>query len=488
VYQRVAKFIREHKLFVQDLPIIVGVSGGADSLCLLDCLSQLGYSLVVAHLDHQLRPESADEVVLVREVSERYGVPFTSSSISLAEGDEAAGSLEERARLARYQYLLDVALVNEAQGVAVGHTLDDQVETVLMHFLRGAGPDGLSGMRSKTRFSDWVGIQSPRSMDLMRPLLALTHKETRQHCAGIGIDPIEDPSNLDDTFFRNRIRNELLPDLETYNPGIREVVSRLSEVMQEQVKFNDAELEAAWPKIVLEQAEAGIILDQAAILDLHPFLRRLLLRRAMAILAPQLRDISHAATLRAEAWFDDQDRPASLILPGGLSLERYADDALLRYPGRTIEFPRYPLLNDLKAVQLDVPCVLSLASGWSLVVDYSQYSSEAVQACLKDRSHRSAVFPAQISKEALILRPRRPGDRIQLPGVEGRTKISDLMINHKVPVQVRRLWPLVATQNEVLWVPFVQRSSMQLVYPEDTDVIIMGVQSPQDDSPQNPLT
>jgi tRNA(Ile)-lysidine synthase len=478
VYERVANFIREHNLFVRDIPVVVGVSGGADSVCLLDCLVHLGYSLVVAHLDHQLRPESAAEASFVRQISETYDLPFASQTLQLGADGEAAGSLEERARLARYQFLLTVAIENNAQGVAVGHTVDDQIETVLMHLMRGAGPEGLSGMEPRTRFSDWAGIDSKKPMDLMRPLLVLTRADTEQHCDRIGVKPVEDASNLDNTFFRNRIRNELLPLLETYNPGIRSVLQRLSEVMQEQVNFNDAAVEEAWPDIVLEQGEGGMILDVAAMRGLHPFLQRLLVRRLLEDLAPELRDISHAATLRGVAWFENEGRQASMILPGGVTLERYGEDALLRYPDGTVEFPAYPQLENAQDIQLDPPCIIPLAAGWSLAAEFTQSSSEVAEHCLEDPTHREAVFPAQIAKEGLFLRPRKPGDRMRLPAVEGRTKISDLMINRKIPVQTRELWPIIATKSEVLWVPYLQRSVLHQIDLEEQDFLRLSILSP----------
>ena len=228
---RVADFISRTGMLKAKQPVIVGVSGGADSLCLLDCLHRLRYSLVLAHFDHQLRADSGEDADFCREMAERYGIQAAIEAGDVRAFADQGRSLEEAARLLRYRFLARTANKHGATVIATGHTADDQVETILMHFLRGSGPSGLSGMLPSTALDDWVDIPEGEGVDLIRPLLELTRAQTSGHCREQGLAPIEDSTNQDPSFFRNRLRHELLPELETYNPGVRNVLLRTGHVM-----------------------------------------------------------------------------------------------------------------------------------------------------------------------------------------------------------------------------------------------------------------
>ena len=195
---------------VKDRPLIVGVSGGADSLCLMDTLRTSGYPLVVAHFDHQLRPDSSRDARMVMETTARLGLDCVVDTGNVREYAESKKmSIEEAARALRYRFLFDLARRRNAQAVAVGHTADDQVETVLMHFLRGSGLAGLKGMsyRSIIKMFD---VEIP----IVRPLLAVAREETVEYCASHGLNPQHDSSNDSLDFQRNRIRHTLIPNLE----------------------------------------------------------------------------------------------------------------------------------------------------------------------------------------------------------------------------------------------------------------------------------
>jgi tRNA(Ile)-lysidine synthase len=480
VYEKVAKTIRRYELLASEPVVILGFSGGADSLCLLDCLTTLGYNIIVAHLDHQLRPESSTEVALVRAMCAAYGVPFMSEAVDVAERAKLGGSLEEEGRLARYQYLARVAQENDAQCVAVGHTADDQVETVLMHFLRGSGPAGLRGMLPKTRFSDWLGIEASRTIDLIRPLYELTRMDTIAHCKKVGLKPLDDPSNVDPKFYRNRIRHELLPQLESYNPGIKHVILRLSEIMRDQVDFNLNHLEVVWPLVISEAGPCAYLIDVIVFRQLHPSLQRELFRKAISDLAPALREISFETTCRAVERLQDLSKTNPMALPGGFSLESCGEKVLLRKPGAQIALPGYPQLIASTELELTCPGEVSLESGWRINARLASNHAEARALWFADNQHRIAVLAAGMVSDGLRLRVRQPGDRIQLPNVAGRTKIGDLMTNRKIPRQVRRRWPLVLVKDVVLWVPGIQRSDQAQQGAGPPDVAILQLHPPDE--------
>jgi tRNA(Ile)-lysidine synthase len=311
-------------------------------------------------------------------------------------------------------------------------------------------------------------------------LIELTRAETAAHCETLGLQPLEDPSNLDLGFYRNRIRHELLPMLETYNPGIRKIVLRLSEVMREQVEFNQAQLEASWPLVITELSPGGFRIDVGAFGALHPFLQRAVVRRAIEWLAPSLRDISHEATLRAVTWLQEGGPVSALTLPGELSLETYGEQALLRRVGDRVTLVGYPQIPPETEEHITCPGEVMLSNGWRISAQFALNNNESRKRWYADPHHWIAVFAVDDFPERLTVRARMPGDRIQLPGVGGMTKIADLMINHKIPRQARAGWPLILAEGDVLWLPGIHRSDRWLLSESSTDVIILQLHPPDE--------
>jgi tRNA(Ile)-lysidine synthase len=478
VYEKVTQTIQRFQLFTLDDPIVIGVSGGADSLSLMDCLTHLGYSVIVAHLDHQLRSESSAEADYVREVCARYEIPFILEVQAIGDLSKQGGSLEETARLVRYNFLADVAQNHGSHCVAVGHTADDQVETILMHLLRGSGPEGLQGMLPKTRFSQWIGIETEGELDLARPLIECTRADTVKHCQQLGLSPMNDPSNEDTAFYRNRIRHELLPLLETYNPGVRQIILRLSDVMREQVSFNQIHVDAAWPSIMTRIGAEAFAIEVGAFKALHPFMQRVLIRRAISSLAPTLRDISHEATLRAVSWMESDQGPLSL--PGGLCLEWFGEKLILKTVEELTLFEAFPQMIVGAELKLSSPGEVALAHGWRISARIETRDAKRLETLTSESGHRIAAFCAEHFPTELTIRSRKPGDRITLPSVEGSTKVADLMINRKIPRQTRACWPLAISGDEVLWVPGVQRSNAMLIRDETSQVIVLELHPPDE--------
>ncbi|MGE5249598.1 MAG: tRNA lysidine(34) synthetase TilS, partial [Bacteroidota bacterium] len=226
----------------RDRLVVAGVSGGPDSLCLMEVLREAGYPVMVAHFNHHLRPESQAEAAHVQEIARRLDLPYVSGEADVhAHADAEGRSLEEAARRLRYAFLFEQARRYEAQAVAVGHTADDQVETVLMHFLRGAGLTGLKGMTYRTFLPSFE-----RRIPVVRPLLDTWREETVACCAARGLQPVMDPSNASTEFMRNRLRNVLIPSLEEYNPKFRQVAWRSAQSLQLDHALLREMVEAAW--------------------------------------------------------------------------------------------------------------------------------------------------------------------------------------------------------------------------------------------------
>jgi len=247
VVAKVALALATHRPFAPDAPVVVAVSGGPDSLCLLGTLLALQRAkhaaapgeLVVASFDHGMRgAASAADAQWVADFAAARGlrcVVGQGEALALARDERL--SLEDAARRLRYAFLRRVAAEVGAARICLGHTRDDQAETITLNWLRGAGLSGLSGMR-------------PVEGDLVRPLLDVTHAETRAYCAAQGWQPCEDPTNTDPRYLRNRIRQVLLPALDAYNPNLRQTLARNADLIAEDERYLDAQTDAAWAATV----------------------------------------------------------------------------------------------------------------------------------------------------------------------------------------------------------------------------------------------
>ena len=294
--KQVLHTIRRFEMVRPQEKVLVALSGGPDSLCLLAVLAALRAELAIeieaVHVDHGLRPESADEAARVQDLCARFGVTCHLRRVDVSERVAGGyGSVQEAARDLRYAACYEVADAVNAHRVAMGHTADDQAETVLMRLLRGAGPTGLAG------------IPPVRGM-IIRPLISVWREQILAYCRSCHLPFIEDASNRSDKYLRNRIRHHLVPYLEReYNPKVREALWRLAEVLRADEEYFDAEVAERYgsPQLAGEDgpgwADAGCRLALVALA-----LQRRVLRRVRSGYRPQ--------RLRLNVW-----RHASLARP-----------------------------------------------------------------------------------------------------------------------------------------------------------------------------
>ena len=317
VLEQFVSALKEKCLLDPGLPVVAGVSGGPDSLCMLDVLRQLGYRLVVAHLDHCLRADSAREAEQLGQLVEGYGLLFVLERDDIwAYAADHSLSIEEAAREVRYRFLFEQAARFQAQAVAVGHTANDQVETVLMHLLRGSGLTGLRGMSYRSLPNPWS-----QNIPLVRPLLGAWREQILTHLEQSGLHPSLDASNLDTRFYRNRLRYELVPQLEKLNPGVRQRLWQMSDVLAEDEAVLEMLELSAWKGCLLDQAPGYAALDAKILRDQPVGLQRRLVRRAINLLRPGLRDIDYRMIEHAVRFLKESSRSGQTDLAAGLRLE-----------------------------------------------------------------------------------------------------------------------------------------------------------------------
>ncbi len=432
-------------------PILIGVSGGADSLALLHGLNRLGYRLVVAHLDHALRAESADDAEFVRQMAESLGLPFSSQRVDVHELAEREHlSLEEAARTVRYQFLFSKARDVGAQAVAVAHHADDQVETVLMHLLRGAALSGLSGMAYRAVMPVWDA-----EIPLVRPLLDLWREDIETYIAEIGWRAREDLTNRDTTYFRNRLRHELIPELESYNPRFKEVLWRMANVLGEEDRYLTRLADQAWDKCLIDQTDDRVELNHDAFLSLEKPQQRRLLRKAVGLLRPDLRDMGFEVVERGLAFIETPSESGEIDLVSRLNLVVVEDRLVVKtWQAERPEFSQ-PLLPFQDFVAELIPGKpLLLKHGWQLLVSSSEAAPVDALRRAEKLPENEVWLDADKVSMPLVVRNRESGERWAPLGLEGHSqKLSDFFINEKVPAYLRDRWPLVCDQNQVIWIP-----------------------------------
>ncbi len=279
---------------IRSQSIIVGVSGGADSLSLLNLFMRWGYPVVAAHFNHLLRPEASDEARIVERAAETLRIPFALGGGHAADyAREHNLSIEAAARDLRYRFLFEQAETQGAQAVAVAHHADDQVETVLMHLLRGAGLDGLTGMTYRSLPNPWSA-----AIPLVRPILGIWRAEIETYCSEQNLTPIIDATNANTTYFRNRLRHDLIPELDTYVPGFRSRLWQTANLLAADRVALDDLTEEAWAEMVA-QTGAGFTAFRLPPFRLQPLaLQRRLVRKAVSRLRPGARDLDFSMVQR----------------------------------------------------------------------------------------------------------------------------------------------------------------------------------------------
>lgn len=430
-------------------PIVVGVSGGPDSLCLMDILHQAGYSVVIAHFNHKLRPEADVEARAVEEIARKFSVPFVvaSEDVNLHAQNEKL-SIEEAARILRYSFLFAQAHDFNAQAVAVGHTADDQVETVLMHFLRGAGLNGLKGMSYRAQLSIF-----DMEIPVVRPLLDTWRTETVAYCTSHNLVPHYDPSNDLPVFLRNRVRNTLIPTLETYNPRFREAVWRSAQTISyDQALLSDA-LAAWWKQSVLQQTEDYVKLDLDFLSRQTIGLQRQLVRRAVERLLPS-QEIVYSVLESASAFIADPSQ-VRIDLIGGLVLFREANALYLAQSEAELPLDLWPQMpKGMDSIQISLPAQVSLSDNWQFSSEKWEPAETAWERSSNNEDRFRVWLDADNLSDKLELRIRRPGDQFEPLGLEGHSqKLSDFFTNVKLPRRARARWPLLCSGDTVIWVP-----------------------------------
>jgi len=434
----VATTLRRYDMVTQGDRIVVGVSGGPDSIALLHCLVALrdewAFTLIVGHLNHGLRKDSAgQEADFVKRVAEDLGLPYKTDNQDVKRFCRKYGrSLEEGAREVRYRFYGTVAREVGARRVALGHQADDNAESIMMHLLRGTGPKGLTG------------IPPMRDGWIIRPLIDVSRKTIIQFLRENGLGYVEDASNRDPRYLRNRIRHELFPMLRaSYGFKPVPVLTRLAETLREEEAFWDGQVARAFRRALVEKEATHIGLSIKDLNALSPALQRRSIRYAVSELKGDVRGLEQKHVALVSQFLKRPYPVGRLNLPRGM---------VVSCDGNKVTFS----LGDQKGVgdfayQMWGPGETVIGE-LGLSIDASICAPREVTHRLKSFPASVACFDAQAVSFPLMVRNVRPGDRFIPLGMTGSQKVKDFFINKKVSRLERQRTPLVWSGEMLIWV------------------------------------
>jgi tRNA(Ile)-lysidine synthase len=427
--------IESHHLILMGSTLVVGVSGGTDSLALLHLLTglreALDFRLHAATLDHGLRgADGAADAQFVVETAQAWGISVTQGYIDVWTLAQRTGlGIEAAARIARYGFLASVAREVGAAQVAVAHHADDQVETVLLHLLRGSGVSGLAGMAYRDSLPGHPGLT------LIRPLLNVTRADLEAYCGEHGLQSRHDASNDDSTYTRNRIRREVLPYLRELSPQLDRRLLQLADL----AAVDDDFLETVLGQVVENSVERDgerILLPRAVFTGLHPALqRRFILWAARQFETAD--DVGYGHTLAAVDVGLNGQVGARALLTGGVQLRLDYNHIVIELEDAPATADNVPLLTSGEQIPVMIPGATPLDAGWTLHTSLTPSETESGRLEIAEGSK-------------VGLRGRREGDRFAPLGLEGHTqKLGKWMIDHKVPQHFRDRLPLVEIDGQI---------------------------------------
>jgi len=451
--QTVDKTIAQYGMLKPGDAVLVGVSGGPDSVALLYVLVRLAerwsFSIGVAHLNHGLRGDASDgDAQFVAELADTLHLPCHSARREVAAYRRIRKlSPEEAARNARYEFFEDTAVRHGYNKIALGHHADDSAELVLMYLLRGSGSAGITG------------IPPVRDGRYVRPMSKVSRKQLIAFLEKNGIGYRIDASNADLRFTRNRIRHRLIPVLRhDYNPRISQTLNRLADILRAEEKWLEPIIREMYERCRLKESEDHVVLSVPELEKIGLAPRRRIIRMAILGVKGDLRRIglTHIDRLAVEIIEDASPRTRTIHLPDQIRV--YRVEAELCIARESLPLRRMPLSPSPPAFNYQVPAapnpqkpielrIVEIDGRLRFSVVSANSAEDWGKAC-----PAIAFFDMATIRFPLTVRNFKPGDRFTPLGCPGTQKLKAFFINNKIPVALRRRCPILLSEGKIIWV------------------------------------
>jgi len=428
--------------------VLIGVSGGSDSVALLYILlllaPKLAIRLGVAHLNHGLRGEASErDARFVSALAEKNNLPFFYDKVNVPEYRRIHKlSEEEASRCLRYEFFNRIAKKNGYQKIALGHQADDNAELILMCLLRGSGTLGASG------------IAPVRNGKLVRPLIDIRKKEILEFLNQNDIQYVNDATNTQMRYLRNRVRHQLIPCLKsTYNPNIVETLNRLSSILRAEEEWISHQIHHLWSRLFKVSEHNRVHLGVDEINNLHIAAKRRILRHAIRIVKGNLRRITFSHIEQVIVLCEEGPKVGSLHLPDRIRIDRHNTLLKISKEARSLrnsDFPNRTPTNCHYEYRFDKP-----QQAWieelGAYLRLTEISAENPPDYRK-AGHRVAFIDMNMIEFPLLLRNPKPGDRFKPLGMKGTQKVKTFFINNKIPRGERNRCPVMISRGKIIWV------------------------------------
>jgi len=438
--------------------VLVAVSGGPDSVCLLHVLhalaKELDLSLHVAHLDHMFRgQESADEALFVADLAKKLGVPATIEHVDVpAFCLERGLSSQEGARDIRYRFFHRVADETDADRIATGHTANDQAETFLMRLIRGAGVSGLSSI-------------PPVRENIIRPLINATREEVLEHLRAISQEFKTDPSNATLVYTRNRIRLEVLPMLRRFNPRIVETLADEANLLRDENEAVNAYLDAIAETAFVHENDV-VSVKRDVLESLPPAFQRRLLRKVTGLICGDPVALSQERIDAALAFMDTAQTGRTMNLIHDLAVTREYNRFIFSRKDAAVGFTHMLVAPGLTILPLH---------GWEIEAELVNSAQDSYAG---GNYLWQATFDYDKIASPLSFRSRHAGDWFSPAGMDGKhKKLQDYFVDEKVPQRKRNSIPLLCSGEDILWVVGMRTDERFLAGPDTLKRLLVTVRS-----------
>lgn len=445
------KHIRKHQLLDSGDLVLVGCSGGIDSMVLLHFLDankeEFGISVMAVHIDHMLRgEESRQDRLFTEAAAKERGVECFSRAIPIPDiWKEKGGNKQQLCRSERYAYFLEVMEQTGASKMATAHHADDQLETILMSGLRGSLQDGAFGMRASRSFG---------TGRLIRPQLSVDKEQIAAYAQAHGISYREDSSNAESAYARNRLRQRVLPLLKDENRQASQNFVELAEDIQQDQQFLQDMAEEKLQQMI-QMKEDGIVLSAKSFrLEARALQKRMVLLLLNYLYNPKQVPVTRQLVEQMQEMMQSSSGTVFLHLPKNYVATRQYDTVFLNR-------------QSLESNPVTTP--VAIGTEWTPL--YRGYRYRVIPSMELDKPENAVAWHFHAPEDSqFFLRSRKPGDRIQLAGMDQPKKLARLMIDEKIPVPMRESWPVITTdKNELLLVPGLRPSAMISRHKRDED-------------------